>query len=213
MDRDVPGEPLVLHALPGRLRVHLPGWPAGHGPCLERRLHRVRGVTHAEANPLTGNVLVLYDPRLTDPDALLRLVRPGSHATPLPGRFRRSLPFACRLARFLGESGYDRFAGLRLVAALLGLLAFRRLGRLRRAIPAAGGVGLALNALAVVQRLPAVRHFLDRLVGRGLAEWLRQVAEAASLLLSGGSVSLALAVTAALFQLSRKAGTLQPAGA
>ena len=75
MDRDVPGEPLVLHTLPGRLRVHVPGWSAPDGPRLEGRLLRLRGVTHAQANPLTGNVLVLYDPGATHADALLRVLR------------------------------------------------------------------------------------------------------------------------------------------
>ncbi|MDP9457924.1 MAG: haloacid dehalogenase, partial [Actinomycetota bacterium] len=68
------GEPRVVHAIPGRMRVHLPGWE-GRGPRgLEARLRRVRGVSSARANPLTGNVLIRFDPKETDDEDVLRAV-------------------------------------------------------------------------------------------------------------------------------------------
>jgi len=54
--------PRVVHALPGRVRVQLPGWRGEGRSSLERRLRRVRGVTGVQASPLTGNVLVRFDP-------------------------------------------------------------------------------------------------------------------------------------------------------
>ncbi len=69
------GEPRIVHAIPGRMRVHLPGWE-GRGPRgLETRLRRVRGVNGARANPLTGNVLIRFDPTETDDEDVLRAVR------------------------------------------------------------------------------------------------------------------------------------------
>src|SRR5439155_3782729 len=64
-------EPRLLHALPGRMRVHLAGWPP-EGPCAaETRLRQVPGVLSVQANPLTGNVLVHFDTSATDAQAIL----------------------------------------------------------------------------------------------------------------------------------------------
>src|SRR5436305_1420750 len=71
MSTAVSAGPRVLHAIPGRFRAHLPGgspWPHRH---MERRLRQVPGVRKAEANPLTRNVLVHFDPRVTDHAAVL----------------------------------------------------------------------------------------------------------------------------------------------
>jgi cation-transporting ATPase I len=64
-------EPRLVHALPGRVRVHLPDWPAGGVAALDQQLRRLAGVRGVEANPLTGNVLVRFDPKATNPTALL----------------------------------------------------------------------------------------------------------------------------------------------
>ncbi|MDP8901171.1 MAG: HAD-IC family P-type ATPase [Actinomycetota bacterium] len=75
MSLAVAGEPRVVHAITGRMRVHLPGWE-GRGPRgLEARLRRVRGVSSARANPLTGNVLIRFDPAATEDEDVLRAVR------------------------------------------------------------------------------------------------------------------------------------------
>jgi calcium-translocating P-type ATPase len=55
--------PRVLHAVPGRLRVHLPEWSGREQRRLETSLHAVDGVRSARANPLTGNVVIEFDPR------------------------------------------------------------------------------------------------------------------------------------------------------
>ena len=69
-------EPRLLHALPGRVRVQVPGWSGRGQRDLEARLRRTPGVRGAEANPLTGNVLIRFDPAATDARALLAAVRP-----------------------------------------------------------------------------------------------------------------------------------------
>jgi copper chaperone CopZ len=61
----------ILSLTLGRLRVHL---AAGHGEPAERIEAAVRkrpGVESVEANPLTGNVLVRFDPRRITSDVLL----------------------------------------------------------------------------------------------------------------------------------------------
>jgi uncharacterized membrane protein YbaN (DUF454 family) len=64
-------EPSVVHTSHGRLRVHLPHWPGTHGEQIVAGVRRLPGVTSAEANPLTGNVLIWFEPRQTSAPALL----------------------------------------------------------------------------------------------------------------------------------------------
>lgn len=59
---------LYVHALEGRLRIKIPA-AKGNGRTareIERHLRHFAGVDHVSANPTTGNVLILYNSRLTE---------------------------------------------------------------------------------------------------------------------------------------------------
>ncbi len=64
-------EPSVVHSGSGRLRVHLPHWSGARAGDVAAEVARLPGVTAAEANPLTGNVLILFDPGQTSAPTLL----------------------------------------------------------------------------------------------------------------------------------------------
>jgi hypothetical protein len=66
----------VLSSIPGRARLRLPGWNRDEdGPWqIEAGLRGLPGVTQAAANPLTGSVLVRFDPRVMTENALLSAV-------------------------------------------------------------------------------------------------------------------------------------------
>jgi hypothetical protein len=64
----------ILSHVPGRVRVHLPAWSGEHCRDLEWHLGRVDGVRFVRANPLTGNVLVHFDPARTSLDRLLTML-------------------------------------------------------------------------------------------------------------------------------------------
>jgi uncharacterized membrane protein YbaN (DUF454 family) len=64
-------EPRIVNASHGRLRVHLPHWSGTQGEQIVAAVRRLRGVTSAEANPLTGNVLIRFEPYHTDAATLL----------------------------------------------------------------------------------------------------------------------------------------------
>src|SRR5438128_8730425 len=68
-------EPRVLHSLPGRIRVHLPGWSGQGKRDIEKQLRQVCGVRSVQANPLTGNILVQFDPAITNEQTIIELVR------------------------------------------------------------------------------------------------------------------------------------------
>jgi hypothetical protein len=66
----------VLSVIPGRMRLHMPGWADGDRDELEARLRQAPGVEAVEANPLTGNVLIRFDPRTVGPKRLLAALQP-----------------------------------------------------------------------------------------------------------------------------------------
>jgi cation-transporting ATPase I len=67
-------EPAILHALPGRVRVHLPAWSGKGKRSIEKQLRQVWGVQSVQANPLTGNILVQFDPTITDERTIVDLI-------------------------------------------------------------------------------------------------------------------------------------------
>src|SRR6516165_2076423 len=70
--RSFDGEQLwILSLVPGRVRLHLPGWRAGGADAVETRLGRLPGVRWVRANPLTKNVLIHFDPKATTERQLL----------------------------------------------------------------------------------------------------------------------------------------------
>jgi hypothetical protein len=76
----------VIHALPGRVRVHIACWAGADKSAVEDCLRRMVGVLRAQANPLTGNVLVFFDTAVTDQRNIMAMIRalapanPGAHA-------------------------------------------------------------------------------------------------------------------------------------
>jgi hypothetical protein len=87
MDSNYPGGPRVLHTLPGRLRVHLPGSSRQGRNHLESRLRQVRGIHSARASTLTDNVLIHFDPATTNPATLLSALFPAQRPALDPALF------------------------------------------------------------------------------------------------------------------------------
>lgn len=77
------------HVTPGRLRIKVPqvkGSPET-AQKVERTLKKIGAVSTVAANPLTGNVLVLFDPDvLTHTDVVQRLVLQGYLEKPRASR-------------------------------------------------------------------------------------------------------------------------------
>jgi uncharacterized membrane protein YbaN (DUF454 family) len=61
----------VVRSSAGRLRVHLPHWSRSRAEDVVREVQRLAGVTRAEISPLTGNILILFEPGQTTADTLL----------------------------------------------------------------------------------------------------------------------------------------------
>jgi copper chaperone CopZ len=87
-------EPLILHAaLPGRLRIQLHGWSPDERETVERRLGMIPGVREVTANPETGNVLLLYNPAVTDVERLVQAAgRAMTPERPNPASPKRARP-------------------------------------------------------------------------------------------------------------------------
>ncbi|MGA9754951.1 MAG: HMA2 domain-containing protein [Desulfobaccales bacterium] len=97
----------IVHAIPGRVRLKVAR--LRENPPLARviqeRLGAVRGIQGVEATPLTGSVLVLFDPQaITSPESLATL------SETLTGLFPG--PDLTQLADFLSRSMAVEEAGL-----------------------------------------------------------------------------------------------------
>ena len=71
-----------LHMTGGRLRVKLPSIKGDEADCrrLEHILSETAGVTRATANPLTANLLVIFDPAITSHQHVLSSVEMAGFA-------------------------------------------------------------------------------------------------------------------------------------
>src|SRR5918996_6125067 len=74
----------VLHALPGRVRLHLPGWSRAEPAELEQVIRAVPGVRQATASSTTRNILILFDPNLVSPEAVQAALRSYSSGSERP---------------------------------------------------------------------------------------------------------------------------------
>jgi magnesium-transporting ATPase (P-type) len=106
--------PQVVRASWGRLRVHLPAWSRTGRQRIEDQLSPLPGVSGVEANPLTGNVLVTFDPAVTSQDRLfeaLQAVRLEAAPAPAAPRFANGRQGEMGRAR-IPVRGMDRSPGL-----------------------------------------------------------------------------------------------------
>ena len=64
---------LYVHALEGRVRIKIPQVKGADRKAqeVEHRLRQTAGVEYVSANSTTGNVLILYNPRLMDQDDII----------------------------------------------------------------------------------------------------------------------------------------------
>ena len=65
------GASQIVHSLVGRVRIHLPAWDTGAEGWVAHQLRSLPGINKVEANQLTRNVLVQFDPSITDQEAIL----------------------------------------------------------------------------------------------------------------------------------------------
>jgi magnesium-transporting ATPase (P-type) len=81
---------VVVHSSRGRLRAHLPHWSGKGGRHISAALRRVAGVTKVEPNHVTGNILVLFDPKRTSHAILLdalKSLRLDLRSSPQPSNY------------------------------------------------------------------------------------------------------------------------------
>jgi len=94
-----------VHALPGRLRVKLAAIKRAPAVAehLEQVLRRDKGVVDAVANPLTGSVLVHYDPQRTTSQAILSRLAPYGLSSTTPPPPSALADFSNQLGKELGK--------------------------------------------------------------------------------------------------------------
>ncbi|MDQ3427991.1 MAG: HAD-IC family P-type ATPase, partial [Gemmatimonadota bacterium] len=147
------------------------------------RLERRAGV-RAQANPLTGRVLVEFENGAAQLDELISDVSPLESLAVTDGPTRAEPPEADRL-----RQNAARAVG----AALgLGLLTGRRLLGASGPPVAASAPAVVAGAISLVDGFPALRDGARRRLGPETADVLFSAASIVSLTLAGGTVGLAL---------------------
>jgi len=114
-----------VHALEGRLRIKIPevkGAPLKARE-VESHLQLLTGLMEVSANPVTGNVLILYDPRLLREDQIIATLMDlgyleGARTLENSGRNRSREGAVERLTTFVASAVMEVALG-RLVAALI----------------------------------------------------------------------------------------------
>jgi cation-transporting ATPase I len=153
-------EPRLLHALPGRLRVHVPGLTKPEQGKLEIRLRQLRGVQSIQANAVTGNALILFDLAVTDQETVLAALR-GVEQTSSAGPEKKIAPAP--------------------PAAVSAPVITERKRQTRRARIAVRGLDrsprLARHVVERLQRRPGVRAIANPLTGRVLVEFTEHEVE------------------------------------
>ena len=124
-----------MHQIPGRVRIEVPGiyrCPERVQIC-QTALGNLTGVHEFSINPRSGRILVFYDPKLTDSEAILAALAQGSDSVPGPPSL---------------EQAGDR-AALEALAAALALLA-----RLGLPVRSSSGLEAVSGTLAVFLGYP-----------------------------------------------------------
>jgi copper chaperone CopZ len=111
-----------VHALEGRLRIKLPKIKRALREALEveLRLQQVTGVKEVSANPTTGNVLILYNPReISQGEIISFLMELGYLPQPLGGSGTANPPSTVERLTATVAATIMEAALLRLVGALI----------------------------------------------------------------------------------------------
>src|SRR3989442_5858244 len=109
-----------LHMLDGRLRIkvaEVKGSPA-MATLVETELKELQGITRVSANPLTGNVLVLYDPDVVGVREIMEALRAGGYLQQPSGSGEPTLPVGARLGAIMLRATTE-FAIQHLITALI----------------------------------------------------------------------------------------------
>src|SRR5262249_39028277 len=193
-------EPRVLHAVAGRVRVHVPGWSGKGKLHLEMELGQIQGVHRIHANPITGNILILFDPTSLNEQAILHTVQTLNLARindqPIESGEGRPVypldpaPLMQGTARALG------------VALGLGFLVTKRLVGWEGTLPGAGVAAYAAGAIGLMRGFPPIRYEIRRVLGRPVADLLFHMPNIVLLTLSGSSLGLVVAGAESLRQLT-----------
>jgi hypothetical protein len=174
-------QPCVIHALPGRVRVHIACWAGADKSAVEVRLRRMAGVLKAQANPLTGNVLVFFDTAVTDQRNIMAMIRAlvpanaGAHARPaVPSpapypRERPRLPAPARWPLVLVHYEPPRVP--------TSWVPWRRLLDLQVLLWIVKGAGILFSLMLVESPLGLIACGMDvlQIVGEAMARWRRRV--------------------------------------
>jgi copper chaperone CopZ len=113
-----------LHVMEGRLRVkvHETKRSLSQAQEVEQVLRSLAGITHAAANPTTGNVLVLFDSDQLTHDDILSALRKAGYLREQPSHGTLSLQLTARVVDTVSHAVARSVAEALMERAILALL-------------------------------------------------------------------------------------------
>ena len=172
MKKDIQKSIKVLHSIPGRMRLKVksvrssPEWAY----IIEHFVSKHSPVIKVEARPITGSVILFYDPERAAPDAIIDLLRKAltvSMDTPLSlsSSSKPACGLDCKVCHPV-TSSIEKKSLLGRLVEVLALTAFMVYSFVKNFIfksPLSQGPFTIVAGLAVVAAIPLFRHALDDL--------------------------------------------------
>jgi hypothetical protein len=206
MKAAVANGPVIKHATRGRVRLHVPGWSGELPSQLEHRLCQVSGVRTARARPLTGSILVHFDPQRTNPqqvrDALCQLLPAirGETITHSPQSTPVFPPVAVAQLVCKPVGRRPRRDESLLVLGLAGTV---RLVELRELLGGPWVLGRVVKVIAYLLSVSQVRQILRRHWGQTLADLCCAAVDLLVNVLTGSPLGSAAAAVDAFLRLTK----------
>jgi hypothetical protein len=145
--------PRLLHAIPGRVRLHLAGWSGKDQKLIETNLRAIKGVHAVRVDTLTCNALIHFDCQTTSTATLLSALRDLPTTDPLTNPLSHPKPRPQQLQVVsIGWWGLSQVC-LRIAEIVSGVLVIEEIDFLVRCVDAA----LRIRRILVQRELPALR--------------------------------------------------------
>lgn len=188
----------IRHALPGRLRVHLPALSRQQPFLVERQLRRLKGVRSVRFNPLTDTFLIQFNPEWIGQQFLLKSLHQAVLASRAPEYGAvPSLPNdLVALGQQQGNSGIagSQQQDLKPVPFSRWVAAIRLFFDIRDLLKIRNQGDLFSRLLARGQRPSPLRQVLDQLFGSAFVDLVFHTLKIVTQVLAGNPVGLALAL-------------------
>jgi len=156
----------TLHILPGRIRLFLPGLIGARGTIrhYEEAYRKIDGIWNVRGNPITGTLLLIYDPSRVSLSRIIYLLYQLNRIDQNPSSKEKERTFHGHYRKGHTSSLLYQFLGVLGTGIILGFLAFQRI--LLRLFPVLGRLPVRwlASGTALIAGIPIFKEGLEDMV-------------------------------------------------